>query len=166
MNEKPIAQGRFLLQRFPGKGGWTYAAIPGVHQNKNNPFGWVKVKGNIDGFALKQYKLMPMGNGQLFLPVKAAIRKIIQKSHGDYVQVELFVDESALEIPEEVLECFKNEPQQTYENFLAFSEGEQKAYLDWIYVAKSIETKANRIAKMMTRLEKKLKLHEKTIGND
>lgn len=73
--EKPLVNSEYLLQKFPGKGGWTYAAIPEILQNKNNPFGWVKIKGSIDGFKLKQYKLMPMGNGKLFLPVKSEIRK-------------------------------------------------------------------------------------------
>jgi hypothetical protein len=161
MSDKLIAQGRYLLQKFPGKGGWTYAAIPEVAQNQNNPFGWVKVKGHIDGFELKQYKLMPMGNGELFLPVKAAIRKIIQKEQGDYVDIELYLDKSMLEIPEEVLECFKNEPPEIFETFQTFSEGEKKAYLDWIDAAKMIDTKVKRIAKMMARLQQKLKFHEK-----
>jgi hypothetical protein len=77
--ETPLVNGDYLLQKFPGKGGWTYAAIPEILQNKKNPFGWVKVKGSVDGYELKQYKLMPMGEGRLFLPVKAAIRKKIKK---------------------------------------------------------------------------------------
>ncbi|AUP80987.1 YdeI/OmpD-associated family protein [Flavivirga eckloniae] len=159
--ETPLVNSEYLLQKFPGKGGWTYAAIPEVLQNKNNPFGWVKVKGFIDDFELKQYKLMPMGNGKLFLPVKAEIRKKIKKNHGDYVNVILYSDDSLLEIPQEILDCFANEPKKTHETFLNFTEGEQKAYLDWIYGAKTDETKANRILKMMNRLERKLKFHDK-----
>ncbi len=37
-----------MLEKIPGKGGWTYAPLP---------------------------EIPPMGNGQHFLPVKAAIRK-------------------------------------------------------------------------------------------
>jgi len=159
--EKPLVNSEYLLQKFPGKGGWTYAAIPEILQNKNNPFGWVKIKGSIDGFKLKQYKLMPMGNGKLFLPVKSEIRKKINKKDGDYVNVILYSDNSLLEIPEEILDCFENEPKKIHSTFLNFTEGEQKAYLDWIYNAKSDETKANRILKMMNRLEKKLKFYDK-----
>lgn len=159
--EKPLVNSVYLLKKFPGKGGWIYAEIPEVLQNKNNPFGWVKVKGFIDDFELKQYKLMPMGNGKLFLPVKAAIRKTIRKKAGDYVQVILFADTSKFEIPEEIIECFKNESQILYETFTSFSEGEQKAYIDWIYDAKTADTKATRIVRMMERLQKKLKYHDK-----
>lgn len=159
----PLVNGSYLLEKFPGKGGWTYARIPEVLQNKNNPFGWVQVRGTVDGYALNQYKLMPMGNGQLFLPVKAAIRKQIRKEAGDYVTIVLYADASRIEIPEDIIACFKNEPQQIYENFLQFTEGEQKAYLDWIAAAKNEETKVNRIVMMMERISNKLRLHDKAM---
>jgi uncharacterized protein DUF1905/bacteriocin resistance YdeI/OmpD-like protein len=158
---KPLVNKKYLLQKFPGKGGWTYAEIPEIPQNKKAPFGWVCVKGFIDDYELKQYKLMPMGNGKLFLPVKAAIRKIIGKQEGDYVKVELYPDDSPLEIPEEIIDCFANEPEKIYETFHHFTEGEQKTYLDWIYAAKTLETKAQRIATMMERLQKKLRFGER-----
>ncbi|WP_411028812.1 DUF1905 domain-containing protein [Spongiimicrobium sp. 3-5] len=159
--EKPLVNSEYLLRKFPGKGGWTYAEIPEILQNRDNPFGWVKVKGTIDGYNLKQYKLMPMGNGKLFLPVKAEIRKRIKKEEGDYVTVILYADESLLEIPSEIIACFKNEPKKTFDTFLSFTEGEQKAYLDWIYQSKTDETKANRIIGMMHKLQKNLKFYNK-----
>lgn len=161
--EKPLVDAEYLLEKFPGKGGWTYAAIPEIAQNKNNPFGWVKVRGFVDEFELKQYKLMPMGNGKLFLPVKAQIRKKIKKEAGDLVKVVLYSDESPLEIPAEIIACFKNEPQKIYETFLSFTEGEQKTYIDWIYEAKTEDTKADRIVKMMDRLQRNLRFYDKEI---
>ncbi len=158
--ETPLVNSNYLLKKFPGKGGWTYAEIPEILQNKNNPFGWVKVKGSIDGFELNQYKLMPMGNGKLFLPVKAAIRKKIGKQEGDMVHIILYADESNLEIPEEIMECFNNEPKEILENFLAFPEGQQKAYIDWIYEAKTEETKARRIVEMIERVDKKVGFYD------
>ena len=162
-DEKPLVDKEYLLQKYPGKGGWTYAAIPEIAQNKKAPFGWVQVKGFIDDYELKQYKLMPMGNGKLFLPVKAAIRKKIGKEAGDYVHVRLYLDESKLEIPEEILFCFENESQKIYKTFLSFTEGEQKAYIDWIFAAKKEETQIERIAKMMERLQKGLRLYDQEI---
>ncbi len=161
--EKPLVDKAYLLQKFPGKGGWTYAEIPEVLQNKNKPFGWVTVKGSIDNYELNQYKLMPMGNGKLFLPVKAAIRKKIKKEAGDSVHVILYPDDSKLHIPTEIIECFTDESEKTYKTFISFTQGEQKAYLDWIYAAKTEETKANRILRMMNRLQKGLKFYDKEI---
>ncbi len=157
MDKKHLVNSEYLLQKFPGKGGWTYAEIPEIPQNKNNPFGWVKVKGSIDTYPLSQYKLMPMGNGKLFLPVKAAIRKAIKKEAGDYVHLILNIDSSALVIPQEILACFDNEPKEVLNNFLAFSEGQQKAYLDWIYDAKTDDTKAKRILEMINKVFRNLK---------
>lgn len=158
--EKPLVNKSFLLEKISGKGGWTYAAIPEILQNKNNPFGWVQVKGSIDGYELKRYKLMPMGNGQLFLPVKAQIRKKIKKEAGDQVHIILYADHSSLEIPEEILDCFDMEMPSIKATFLSFTEGQQKRYLDWIYAAKKEETRANRIAEMMYRLQEGLKFGE------
>lgn len=95
---------------------------------------------------------MPMGNGKLFLPVKAAIRKNIGKEAGDFVRIILFKDETSLTIPNEIIGCLKNESNKVYNNFLALTEGQQKAYLDWIYSAKKEDTKAARIIKMLDRI--------------
>jgi hypothetical protein len=62
------------MENFPGKGGWTFVQIPEVMQNKDNPFGWVKVRGFIDDYEINHYNLQPMGNGNLFLPIKSEIR--------------------------------------------------------------------------------------------
>jgi hypothetical protein len=157
---KPLANGRYLLEKFPGKGGWTYAQIPDVIYDKKNPFGWVKVKGSIDDYVLQHYKLMPMGNGSLFLPVRSDIRKKIKKEAGGYVKIVLYYDDTPLEIPDEIKKCFQFEPEVCYENYLKFNEGEQKAYLNWIYEAKTDETKAKRILEMMNRLKANLRLYD------
>lgn len=154
MEETPLVDAEYLLQKFPGKGGWTFAEIPEVAQNPKNPFGWVKIRGWIDDYELQHYKLMPMGKGKLFLPVKAAIRKQIKKEAGDSVHIKIWLDERPLDIPVEIVECFKTEPQKVYEHFLALTEGQQKTYLDWIYEAKTEETKASRIVDMMTDLSR------------
>ncbi|WP_140486092.1 YdeI/OmpD-associated family protein [Flavobacterium sp. GSA192] len=156
--EKPLISKESLLEKFPGKGGWTYAAIPEILQDKKTPFGWVKVRGSIDDYELKNYKLMPMGNGKLFLPLKAAIRKKIGKQAGDYVKVILYKDENPLEIPNELELCLKDEP-LAYETFINLKEGEQKAFIDWIYSAKKDETKVERIANTINKVIKGEKLH-------
>jgi hypothetical protein len=144
--------GNYRLEKFPGKGGWTYAAIPEIEADKKNPFGWVTVSGKIDAFEIKKYKLMPMGNGRLFLPVKSEIRKKIGKEAGDIVRVVLTRDETPLEIPDELMACFKLEPANVYHTFIKSSESKRKFYLDWIYTAKSEDVKAERILTMMKKL--------------
>lgn len=149
----------FTLKKYPGKGGWTYVEIPNATPDKKTPFGWVQVKGTIDGYAIQQYKLMPMGNGRLFLPVKAAIRKVIKKEEGDEVKVQLTPDDSPVEIPDELLVCLLDAP-EAHAFFQTLTDSSKKHYIDWIYEAKRSETRVNRIVTTIERLEKKLKMYE------
>lgn len=157
---KPLVDKKYRLEKFPGKGGWTFVKIPGINQNRKNPFGWVKVKGSIDGYEISKYHLMPMGNGLLFLPVRSEIRKRIKKEEGDEVRVILFPDNEPLEAPEEMLLCLKEEP-KALSFFNSLSESEKNFYIKWIYSAKKEETKIDRLAKAVNRLGQKLKFHEK-----
>ena len=150
----------YTLQKFEGKGGWTYALIPEIPQNKKNPFGWVTVSGFIDDFELKHFKLMPFGNGLLFMPVKASTRKIIGKQAGSQVHIKLSIDTSPINIPDEIIACFKNESPEVYNSFLDFTASEQKTYIDWIYEAKREETKVERIVKMMRQVSEGKKFYE------
>lgn len=156
----PLVDKKYLLEKYPGKGGWTYAVISEISQDKRARFGWVKVKGTIDSYEIKNYKLMPMGQGKLFLPVKAEIRKQIRKKEGDYVHIVLYADHDPYEIPEELLLCLKEHPAE-YHTFLSYTEGEQKAFVDWIYAAKTERTKVERITKTLYKLAKLQKLADK-----
>lgn len=158
--EKPLVDREYLLEKFPGKGGWTYAQIPEILQNKQSPFGWVRVRGTIDNFEIKNYNLMPMGNDKLFLPVKAEIRKKVKKEVGDYVRVTLYADNLPTEIPEELKLCLLEEP-NAFETFQSYTNGEQKAFIEWIYSAKTDDTKIDRIAKTLDKIAKRQKLTDK-----
>ena len=158
--QKPLINKQYKLEKFHGKGGWKFVQIPEIPQNKSYPFGLVQVKGIIDDYEIKKYHLMPMGNGKLFLPVKADIRKKIKKQEGDTVHVILYADDEQLEIPEEFMVCLKDEP-KAEKFFRSLSESEQKFYIEWIYNAKKEETKISRIAKAIVRLAKHLKLYDK-----
>lgn len=157
---KPLVDNKYLLEKFHGKGGWTFARIPEIPQDKHTHFGWVKVRGTIDSFEIRKYHLMPMGNGNLFLPVKAEIRKKIKKNEGDYVHVILYPDNEPLDIPEEMLLCLNEEP-KALTFFKSLTESEQKFYIQWIYSAKKEETKINRLAKTINRLLEGKKFYDK-----
>lgn len=152
---KSLVNNTYLLQKFAGKGGWTYALIPEVLQNKGTPFGWVKVTGAVDGIEIR-CKLMPIKNRQLFLPLNAVIRKKINKQAGDTIHVILYPDNEPIQIPEELLLCLKDEPTALH-SFNKLTEGEQKNHIDWIYSAKKQETQANRIAAIINQLTTGLK---------
>ena len=142
---------RCILEKWPGKGGWTFARVPEIPPDKKAPFGWVKVKGRIDSFELKQYRLMPMGDGTLFLPVRAEIRKKIGKKAGDFVHVELSLDNDPVEIPEELALCLMEDP-AAKRVFLKLPDGAQQNYIKWIYSTKTEAGRVERIAKVLNEL--------------
>lgn len=144
----------FLIEKFPGKGGWTYISIPQIPASKNSPFGWVRISGYIDNYEIKQFKLMPMGNGKLFLPLKVSIRKTIKKEQGDTVRVKVYIDETPTELTEELLECFANEDHRLLEMFKKLPSFEQKAIIQNIYDAKNEDDKAYRISKLFKSLSR------------
>jgi len=151
LNQEPLVNQLYLLHKFPGKGGWTYAAIPEILQDKHAYFGWVKVKGSIDAYEISNYHLMPMGNDTLFLPVKAEIRKKIGKNEGDWVHIVLYSQNLPSVVPEDFNICLQDEP-IAYQNFRKLPEREQKAMIDWIYSTRNDETKVNRIAETLNKL--------------
>lgn len=158
---KPLLDKKFLLEKYPGKGGWTFVSIPKIFKNKEEKLNWKKVRGTIDGFEIRKYHIFPIGNNNgLFLPVKAEIRKHIKKKEGDMVHVILYPDNEPLEIPEEMLLCLQDEP-KAFAFFNSLSDSEQKFYMQWIYSAKKEGTKIDRLAKAINRLQKKLKLYDK-----
>lgn len=142
--EIALVNATYQLQKFPGKGGWTYASIPEVLQSKDNPFGWVKVKGSIDDYVFSNVRLMPMGNGTLFLPVKASIRKFIKKEAGEFVKVILFKDNDIIISKDEILACIKDAP-SAFDNFIILPESEQEKILKWIQNGKNEATIVSRI---------------------
>lgn len=158
--DKLLVNDKYLLHKIPGKGGWTYIALNEIPADEKRAFGMVRVKGSIDDFKIKDYNLMPMGTGELFLPVKAEIRKKIKKQAGEYVQVVLYRDESSLHIPDELLLCLEDVP-EAFAFFNSLADNEKRNYITWIFSAKRDETKANRIAKTISRLTRNLRMYDK-----
>lgn len=146
-----------LVQKFEGKGGWTYVALPNIPQHPQNPFGWLQVKGSIDSYQLSRYKLMPMGNGHLFLPLKAEVRKLINKTAGDFVHVKLCVDDSKLPVPEEFLSCLSldDKAQNTFEQL---SESQKERFIKWIFSSKNQDLVIDRMAQSLKVLSQGLKM--------
>ncbi|MFN5984005.1 MAG: DUF1905 domain-containing protein [Fluviicola sp.] len=122
-------KGDLLLEKMKMKGGWTYAVVPISFPKTIRAFGWVIVSGKIDSIQFEKVKLMPLGDGRLFLPVKAEWRKKIKKEEGDWISVDLFVDEQTLKITQELKEVFDFLPdlKVKYENL---NETKKAQFLD------------------------------------
>lgn len=148
----PLVNRNYILEKFLGKGGWTYALVPEIKPDPHAWFGWISVRGTIDDIELPRCKLMPKGNGQLFLPVNAAIRKKLKKQAGDSVQIVLYTADEPPVFPQEIRDCFDFETPEVLKRFQQLSVDAQHALLKPVFAAKQAETKTKRILEMMDSL--------------
>lgn len=153
--EKPLVNQKYQLEKYPGKGGWTYVVITEIPKEKRARGGYVRIKGTVDGYEIHGYHLMPMKNGNLFFQVKADIRKKIRKKEGDYIHLIFYMDHEPVAIPDELQLCLLADP-IAHEIFLTFPEGKKKMFIDWINSAKKMETKADRIAKTLDKIHQSM----------
>ncbi|WP_316840450.1 YdeI/OmpD-associated family protein [Pedobacter gandavensis] len=160
MEELPLIDQDLLLERFPGKGGWTYVRFPDIEAGKYNYFSWQKVKGFIDGYEINKATLMPMKKGVLFLPVKAAIRKEIKKQEGEHVRVCLYPDsDPKLEIAnEDFIDCLKDEP-AAWAAFKKLPASKQEECFTWLLDSPVLQTRIQRMADAITNLASGLPFH-------
>lgn len=162
--ETPIIDNQYIVEKRTAAGGfafseWSYVVIPDFPPERKSRTGTARVRGFIDSYELKQYNVLPMKNGCMLLPLKAAVRKKIGKGEGDSVHVVLYADDSPMVVPDEIWACLQDSP-KAYRFFESLSESNQKYYVDWIEEAKKGETKVERILKMIERLENGLKFYD------
>jgi hypothetical protein len=147
-----------LIQKFDKQGektGWTYFVISAERAEALHP--GVKtsyrVKGKLDEYWIEQIAILPMGDGSFILPLNAGIRKHIKKSKGDLLAVQLEVDERALQLDADFMECLNDEP-VALDYFRSLATGHRNYFSKWIQSAKTEATKAKRIAMAVTALAK------------
>src|SRR6202051_1857722 len=96
-----------VIQQFAEQGektGWSYVTIPSDIAEQLKP-GFKKsfrVKGKLDAYSITQQALLPMGNGEFILPLKAELRKAIHKNKGAMLKISLTEDKRALQLSDEL----------------------------------------------------------------
>jgi Bacteriocin-protection, YdeI or OmpD-Associated/Domain of unknown function (DUF1905) len=157
--ETPLIDKILKIEKFPGKGGWTYVLIENIDMSNRTQFGWLQVRGILDETPVEQIKLAPLRKGQLMLVLNAKLRKILKKEEGNNLKVLLYNDNSTFLIPEEILICLEDYPKaQTFFNSMNVSN--QQFYIKWINEAINIDTKVERINKMIDRLLQGKKMYD------
>ncbi len=129
------------------KTGWTYIDIPAdiAQQLKPGNKKSFRVKGKLDSLPVQGMALMPMGDGNFILALKAEVRKALHKNAGAVLYAKLEEDtDYKVEIPDDLQECFNFEP-DTWVFFNSLPKSHRDYFIKWIESAKTSETRAKRI---------------------
>lgn len=152
------------IQQFAEQGektGWSYIVIPADLAEKLKP-GFKKsfrVKGKLDSYSILQQALLPMGNGEFILPLKASVRKAIHKNKGAMLSVSLELDVKPLKVSAELMECIADSP-MAEKKFRSLPPSHQMYYSKWIESARTTATKAKRIGLTISAMEKNMSYAE------
>jgi hypothetical protein len=140
------------------KTGWTYIEVPAdvAQQLKPGNKKSFRVKGTLDNFPISGMALMPMGEGVFIMALKAEIRKGIRKSRGAMLQVALEIhNDFEIRMPDDLHECL-NDEDGAMEQFMSQAKSHQNYYINWINSAKTLETRAKRIANTVNAMLQKI----------
>jgi hypothetical protein len=147
------------IERFAEMGektGWSYIFIPvslaqRIKENCKKSF---RVKGKVDNVAIEGMAMVPMGEGDFIIALKASLRKQLRKEAGAVVQVQLEEDKDfEIKMPEELELCLSDEP-ELLQRFLKLPKSHQNWYINWLNSAKTEATKTKRIVKIVSAMDR------------
>ncbi|MBK7700167.1 MAG: YdeI/OmpD-associated family protein [Saprospiraceae bacterium] len=92
-----------------------------------------------------------MGNGELFFSVNSVVRKAIKKQDGDTVHLILYRVTDIQTIPDEVIDCLKEDP-EALGAFNLWTESQKLEFVRYVYDAKTETQKAERLVELLERL--------------
>jgi hypothetical protein len=148
------------ILKFAAKGektGWTYIEVSEAIAQQLKPGNKksFRVKGKLDDLPIKQVALIPMGDGSFILPINSGLRKIIKKSKGALLIVQLMADNSPNELNEAFAACLADDP-AAQDFFKSLPGSHQNYFSKWIETAKTEPTQTKRIAMAVNALSKKM----------
>ena len=155
-----------LILQFAEQGektGWSYIEIPPdiAQKLKPNNKKSLRVRGMLDSFAVSGMALMPMGEGNFIMALKAEVRKAIHKNAGAMVQVSIEEDTLyKIDIPADLQECFEFEDISALEFFNNLAKSHREYFIKWINDAKTNETRNKRIINTVNAMLRKLTYNE------
>jgi len=149
-----------ILQQFKEQGektGWTYIEVSAEMANllKQNNKKSYRVKLLLDNHLFTAVAMIPMGEGNFIVAINATMRNTIKKRKGDTVDVQIEIDEKGYELNADFITCLQDD-EQAHSFFNSLPKSHQTYFSKWIDSAKTMETKAKRIATCIQWLSRKL----------
>lgn len=149
-----------IIKKFDKQGektGWTYIDIPAAIAEQLYPGNKksFRVKGKFDAFAFDGMALLPMGEGDFIIPLKADVRKAIQKRAGDTLSVQLSFQPKAYELAADFMACLEDES-VALTHFNTLTGSHRNYFSKWIESAKTEDTRTKRIALAVNALVRKM----------
>ncbi len=146
-----------IIQHIPGNGAWTYQLIIPNTKDIKGKWGDLKVSGTIDNFEIKNKNLGPMKNADKKMALNSEIRNSLGKGAGDLVNVTLYLEDRIhvqTNENEMIFECFKDAEVLFF--FKQLKVEEQKEIIESINSVATENQKADKIIKVIAKLEKQL----------
>jgi hypothetical protein len=129
------------------KTGWTYIEVPAdiARQLKPGTRTSFRVRGMLDSAAISGMALMPMGEGNFIMALRAEVRKRIHKNAGAMLHVCIEEDtDYKVDVPAELQEFFDFEPEAS-DFYYSLPKSHRDYFIKWIDGAKTNETRSKRI---------------------
>lgn len=146
-----------IIQHIPGNGAWIYQLIIPNTKDIKGKWGDLKVSGTIDNFEIKNKNLGPMKNADKKMALNSEIRNSLGKGAGDLVNVTLYLEDRIhvqTNENEMIFECFKDAEVLVF--FKQLKVEEQKEIIESINSVATENQKADKIIKVIAKLEKQL----------
>lgn len=139
------------------KTGWQYVNVPADIAQELKPGNKksFRIRGMLDALPVAGIALMPMGDGDFILVLKAVLRKALHKSKGAMLKVSIEEDtDFKIEMPDDLKECLEFE-EGAMETFNAMPGSHRNYFIKWINDAKTEETRAKRIVNTINAMLRK-----------
>lgn len=140
------------LEKFSGKGGWTFVRIPAEFSERLGIRGMVPVLATVEGLVFER-SLMPIGDGTHMIAINKDMLKAIGKRLSDDVTVHIAVQNQPhpVRIPEELSIAFDLDPEGK-DLFFSLPRSTQRGLMMWLESARTAHTRANRAGEILRRL--------------
>ncbi|MBK7086098.1 MAG: DUF1905 domain-containing protein [Flavobacteriales bacterium] len=142
------------MEKMSGQFAWSYLEFPHDVEQLFGRRGNVRVKGTINGVPVDR-ALMPTKSGYHIIILGSDLRRAAKlKKAGDLAQVEVWLntEPTKLELPEELAETLDFLPEMKVA-WDQLNPGMRRSMCYWVGSAKTVATRAKRVAELLLRLE-------------